>query len=192
MLATTRISAAPGRQPRATDADQGALMAAAQRGDAAAYRLFLGKLRPWLQSYFRRRLPPDLVDDAVQEAMLAIHAKRHTYQPALPIGPWIAAIARYKWVDRLRDMKRTRTVELPDDVPVDDHGDDVTSAALLGRLLSQLRPAQADAIRLVKIDGLTIEEASNRTGQSASLVKVNIHRGITRLTRIVQEHDNAD
>ena len=191
MIATSRVLAFPARQPAVADAsDQGALMAAAQRGDAGAYRVLLEQLRPWLQGYFRRRLPPDLVEDAVQETMAAIHAKRHTYQPDRPIGPWIAAIAKYKWVDRLREMKRTRTVELPDDVPVDDHGSAVTSATLLGRLLGQLRPAQADAIRLVKIDGLSVEEASNRTGQSASLVKVNIHRGLTRLTRIVQDHDH--
>ena len=191
MIATSRVLVFPARRPAVADAsDQGTLMAAAQRGDAGAYRLLLEQLRPWLQGYFRRRLPPDLVEDAVQETMAAIHAKRHTYQPDRPIGPWIAAIAKYKWVDRLREMKRTRTVELPDDVPVEDHGSAVTSATLLGRLLGQLRPAQADAIRLVKIDGLSVEETSTRTGQSASLVKVNIHRGLARLTRIVQDHDH--
>jgi hypothetical protein len=33
------------------------------------------------------------------------------------------------------------------------------------------------------LDGLSIEEAAARTGQSASLVKVNIHRGLGRLAR---------
>ena len=193
MLATPRVLAFPARpKPIVNAADQGALMAAAQGGDAGAYRVLLQQLRPWLQGYFRRRLPPDLVEDAVQETLSAIHAKRHTYQPDRPIGPWIAAIARYKWIDRLREMKRTRTVELPDDVAIEDHGSAVTSATLLGRLLAQLRPAQADAIRLVKIDGLSVEEASTRTGQSASLVKVNIHRGLARLTRIVQDRDHDD
>lgn len=193
MLATSRILAFPTRRPAVADAaDQGALMAAAQGGDAGAYRVLLEQLRPWLLGYFRRRLPPDLVEDAVQETMAAIHAKRHTYQSDRPIGPWIAAIAKYKWVDRLREMKRSSTVELPEDLCVEDHGSAVTSATLLGRLLSQLRPAQADAIRLVKIDGLSIEEASTKTGQSASLVKVNIHRGLARLTRIVQDQDHAD
>lgn len=193
MLATSRVLTFPVRRRPTGDAtDQGALMAAAQRGDAGAYRVLLEQLRPWLQGYFRRRLPADLVEDAVQETMAAIHAKRHTYQPDRPIGPWIAAIARYKWIDRLREMKRTRTVELPGDVPVQDHGSAVTSATLLGRLLGQLRPAQADAIRLVKIDGLSVEEASTRTGQSASLVKVNIHRGLARLTRLVQDHPHVD
>ena len=43
-----------------------------------------------------------------------------------------------------------------------------------------------DAIRLVKIQGFSIEEASARTGQSVSLVKVNIHRGLAKLVTIVQ------
>lgn len=172
--------------------DQGALMAAAQRGDAEAYRVLLAQLRPWLQGYYRRRLPPYLVDDAVQDCLLAIHAKRHTFQPDRPFGPWAAAIARYKWIDRLRELKRAGVAEPPDGLAVADHGDAVGSATLLGRLLAQLRPGQADAIRLVKLDGLSIEEASARTGQSASLVKVNIHRGLARLARLVQDSPDAD
>ena len=82
----------------------GRLMAAAQRGDKAAYRLLLDELRSWLARYYRRRLTEAHVDDAVQDALLAIHNKRHTYDPARAFAPWLAAIARYKWIDRLRAM----------------------------------------------------------------------------------------
>jgi RNA polymerase sigma-70 factor (ECF subfamily) len=47
-----------------------------------------------------------------------------------------------------------------------------------------LRPSESEVIRLVKLEGLSIEEASERTGQSISLVKVNIHRGLSRLSEI--------
>jgi RNA polymerase sigma-70 factor (ECF subfamily) len=50
--------------------------------------------------------------------------------------------------------------------------------------LSQLKPAQSEVIKLVKLEGLSIEEAAKRTGQSASLVKVNMHRGLARLSHI--------
>ena len=55
-----------------------------------------------------------------------------------------------------------------------------------------LKPAQAEVIRLVKLDGLSIEDASARTGQSAALVKVNIHRGLGRLSRIVESTPDVD
>jgi RNA polymerase sigma-70 factor (ECF subfamily) len=164
----------------------GELMAAAQGGHGGAYRRLLGELRQWLTRYYARRLPPALVDDAVQDALIAIHQKRHTYDPARPFRPWLAAIARHKWIDRLRAMGRERTDALPDDVAVPDHEQAVTSAAVLRELMGTLKPAQADAIRLVKLEGYSIEEASARTGQSGSLVKVNIHRGLAKLAAIVR------
>jgi DNA-directed RNA polymerase specialized sigma24 family protein len=69
-------------------------------------------------------------------------------------------------------------------VPVADHGEAVISATILERLLSTLKPPQAEAIRLVKLQGFSVDEASARTGQSASLVKVNIHRGLARMSRL--------
>lgn len=159
-----------------------ALMAAAQLGHGGAYRRLLGEIRPWLLCYYARCLPPGYVDDAVQEAMIAVHTKRATYDPARPFGPWLAAIARYKWIDRLRAMKRSAADALPDDLAVGDHESAVTSASVLTALLAKLKVPQATAIRLVKLDGLSIEEAAATTGQSPSLVKVNIHRGLARLT----------
>jgi RNA polymerase sigma-70 factor (ECF subfamily) len=170
----------------------GALMAAGQRGEAAPYRRLLAELRPWLMRYFARRLPPSSVEDAVQETLIAIHAKRHTFEPDRPFGPWLAGIARYKWIDRLRSASRNAADELPDTLSVGDHESSVTSALALESLMTTLKPAQAAVIRLVKLDGLSIEEAAARTGQSASLVKVNIHRGLGRLAKIIESDSDAD
>ena len=160
-------------------------MAAAQTGDTACYRRLLGEIDPWLHRYYARRLPPAMIDDAVQDTLLSVHEKRHTYDPTRPFGPWLAAIARYKWIDRLRAMKSAPTEALSEDIPVPGHEDAVTSASSLERLLGELKPAQADAIRLVKLQGLSIAEAAARTGQTMSLVKVNIHRGLGRLSALV-------
>ncbi len=175
-----------------TGGNWAALMEAAQAGNAGVYRRLLVELRDWLQRYYSRRLPPAMVDDAVQDTLLAVHEKRHTYDPARPFGPWLAAIARYKWIDRLRAMKAAPTEALTDDIPVAGHEDAVADEYSLERLLSTLKPAQAEVIRLVKLEGLSIQEASARTGQSMSLVKVNIHRGLGRLSSIVKSQSNAE
>ncbi len=167
-------------------------MAAAQGGDAAAYRRLLSGIQPWLSRYYARRLPPGIVEDAVQDALVAIHTKRHTYDPARPFGPWLSAVARHKWIDRLRSMGRNQTDMLNEDIAVQDHESAITSANVLARLLGGLKPAQAEAIRLVKLQGFSIEEASSLTGQSESLVKVNIHRGLARLSREIQGSGDAD
>jgi RNA polymerase sigma-70 factor (ECF subfamily) len=173
---------------RMDEADRwGEWMVAGQSGQGGPYRRLLGELRVWLLRYFARRLPPALVEDAVQETLIAIHEKRHTYDPARPFRPWLAAVARYKWIDRLRAMGSERTDELPDTIGVEGHESEVTSAVLLRDLIARLKPAQQQAIRLVKLDGFSVEEASARTGQSPSLVKVNIHRGLKQLAAIVNE-----
>ena len=64
----------------------------------------------------------------------------------------------------------------------EDYASAVTARLDVQKLLTWSKPAQADVIRLVKLDGFTIEEASPATGQSIALIKVNIHPGIVRLS----------
>jgi RNA polymerase sigma-70 factor (ECF subfamily) len=165
-----------------SDGDWGLLMSAAQAGDSAAYRVLLQALGPWLRGYYARRLPSVMIDDAAQDAIMAVHEKRHTYDPARPFKPWLNGIARHKWIDRLEAMKRWPMESLTEDIPVGDHGTAVISATILENLLSTLKPTQAEVIRLVKLQGFSVDEASERTGQSTSLVKVNIHRGLARMS----------
>jgi len=172
--------------------DWGQLMSAAQAGNGGAYRRLLGEVERWLQRYFNHRVPGWLVDDLVQETLLAIHRKRHTYDPARPFQPWLAVIARHKWIDWLRRGASRIEDELSLDIAVEGHERAVTSATLLGQLLAGLKPAQQDAIRLVKIEGLTVAEASARTGQSVPLVKVNIHRGLAKLAAMVEEDSGGE
>jgi RNA polymerase sigma factor (sigma-70 family) len=178
-------------QAAGTD-EWGALMAAAQEGHGGAYQRLLTEMSGWLLHYFRRRLPPGDVDDTVQETLLAIHRRRHTYDPQLPLTPWLAGIARRKWIDQLRGMSRRAFEELPTDIPVADHEAAVTSASVLASLLDELRPAQAQAITLVKLQGYSVEEVSRETGLSSSAVKMNIHRGLARLTAILEKTDDVD
>ena len=160
------------------------LMAAAQGGESQAYEQLLRELDAWLRRYYARRLPRPAAEDARQDALLAIHAKRHAYAPSKPFGPWVAAIARYKWIDHIRDASRFAALSLHDEIPTDDPGDAAISAVVVDDLLKRLKPAQARVIRLVKLQGVSIETASGATGQSAALVKVNIHRGLRKLATL--------
>jgi RNA polymerase sigma-70 factor (ECF subfamily) len=178
------------RPSRTAPDDWSSLMVAAQNGHGGAYRRLLGEMSEWLARYFQRRLPPGDVDDAIQETLLAVHRRRHTYDPQYPLGPWLAAIAKNKWVDQLRSLARRPVDELPDDMAVGDHEASVVSSSVLASLLDELRPAQAQAVLLVKLQGYSIEDASGQTGLSPSAVKMNIHRGLARLTAIIEKtHD---
>lgn len=174
-------------------ADQwGEWMVAAQGGHGGAYHRLLGEIAEWLRRYFRRRLPSDVVDDAVQETLLAVHRRRHTYDPQYPLGIWLAAIARHKWIDQLRCLERRPSSPLSDNLSVADHEATVISASVLVSLLDGLRPAQARVISLVKLHGYSIEEAASATGLSPSAVKMNIHRGLSRLSTILERTPDVD
>ena len=175
-----------------SDKEWSAWMAAAQKGDGVRYRRLLEQIRPWLKRYFALRLPPSMVDDAVQDTLVALHEKRNSYDPSRPFGPWLVAIARYKWIDRLRALRKSAAQPISEDIAIEDHGAAVQSATTLEKLLADLKPAQAEVIRLVKMHGFSVEEASAKTGQSVSLVKVNIHRGITRMMIAAQRQVQVD
>ncbi len=171
---------------KADDATLARLMGLSQDGDAAAYRQVLETSSNWLRGFFRRRIMPDAVDDLVQETLLSLHAKRASFDRTRPFLPWLAAIARYRWVDELRRSYRTAADELTGNEAVDSGDDELIARISLDRLLARLQPGQIDAIRLVKIEGLSIAEASARCGQSEPLVKVNIHRGLRRLAALIE------
>src|SRR6267154_2378918 len=101
------------------EAELKSLMVAGLDGDAAAHRLLLERLSRLLRGYYKRRLErigrgATEAEDLMQEALLAIHTRRHTYDPSELLTPWVHAIARYKLIDHLR-----RTRASLGDVPID-------------------------------------------------------------------------
>ena len=161
-------------------------------GEAPAYQAFLTEMSTHLRAYFRKRLArlPDEVEDLVQEALLAIHNKRHTYDAGQPLTAWAHAIAKYKLVDLLR---RRASHELLTD-PMDDETDFFSSADSeaaearrdLGKLLDQLPDRQRLPIVHTKLEGLSVTEAAQLTGMSESAIKVGVHRGMKALAALIR------
>jgi RNA polymerase sigma-70 factor (ECF subfamily) len=161
-------------------------------GDAGAYHDFLKVLTGHLRAYFRRRLfqRPDDVEDLVQETLLAVHNKRHTYDADQPLTAWIHAIARYKFIDLLR--AHSAREDLND--PLDDElllFSEMTHDAFeakkdVEKLLMELPERQRLPIVHVKLEGLSVAETANRTGMSESAIKVGIHRGLKALAEKIR------
>ena len=162
-----------------------ALLACARAGDEAAYRRFLTEAAARLRGFAERRIGREAeVEDIVQQCLIALHDKRHTLDPGRPVGPWMYAIARHKLADWLRQRRRrAASVQLEElAVAPESH-----VARDVGALLGHLPDAQAEAIRLTHLEGLTMRDASARTGASVSALKLRVHRGMARLRRLVDE-----
>lgn len=167
------------------------LWLAAQGGDEAAYARALEAMALRLRAYFRRRLsdaPHDL-EDLVQETLLAVHLQRGTFDATMPVTAWLHAIARHKLVDLWRRSGRARAVfESFDELDESAHPVAPSAAPTrdLSVLLAQLPSAMRRSIEDTKIRGLSVAEAARAEGVSESAVKVNVHRGLQKLSRLIR------
>ena len=160
------------------------LMTGSLTGDATAHGALLRALLPVLRRYFGRKLGTDDVEDLVQDTLIAVHAKRASYDPARPFAPWLFAVARYKLIDSLRRRRLTVPLDGLEELLGDAGFEDSASAKLdIAALLDALPAKQADAIRNTRIEGLSTFEAATRAGISESDVKVSVHRGLKALGR---------
>ncbi|CAG1004913.1 ECF RNA polymerase sigma factor SigF [Burkholderiales bacterium] len=165
---------------------------AALAGDSAAYADCLRELAAMLRGYYRKRLVslPDEVEDLVQETLIAMHNRRHTYDPGRPLTAWAHAIAKYKYVDLMR--RRAVRDELHEPIDDDleafaasDH-DAADARRDLRKLLATLPERHRRPIECVKIEGLSVAETARRTGMSESAVKVGVHRGLKALAELIR------
>jgi RNA polymerase sigma-70 factor (ECF subfamily) len=177
------------------EAEWAAAMRGAIAGDAVAYQRLLTALGGWLRSRVRARLAqsgcPDLdAEEAVQETLLAIHLKRHTWRPDEPITPWVAAIARNKLVDQLR--RRRRRAEVPLDgfleeelgsAPAEESG----TGQDIERVLGSLNERQREIVRLVALEGHSAREAAGQLGMSEGALRVALHRCLRGLASKLRE-----
>lgn len=159
-------------------------------GDQVAYREFLKRLSDLLQAYLRRQLyrlgrAECDAEDIMQEALLAIHARWHTYDREMPVTAWAHAIARYKLIDFLR-----RTTNSGRDLSLDDieemastDGGAIDTAISVKTLIAALPDRLRQPVELVKFYGLSVKEASAVTGMSEAAVKINVHRGVRAIAR---------
>jgi RNA polymerase sigma-70 factor, ECF subfamily len=170
-----------------------ALMLAGLNGDATAHRALLDGLSRRLRAYFKGKLAgigrdATEAEDLVQEAVLAIHIQRHTYDPAEPLTPWVHAIARYKLIDFLRRSRASISdvpIEEADEIMAHDDNVDAESTYDLKRLMQRLPEKMRCSIEAVKLAGLSVAEAAERCGISESGVKVNVHRGLKALAALI-------
>lgn len=162
------------------------LLIAAVAGDENAYALFLARVASLVRGFVRRRTTHGGIDpeDVVQETLLAIHLKRHTWREDAPVLPWLYAIARYKLIDAFR--RRGRRVE----VDVDDLADSIAqpetetvSQRDLSRALEGLPPGQRSVVSAISVDGRSIGETAGLLGMSEVAVRVALHRGLAAIAK---------
>ncbi len=180
------------RRGEGDPADWSALMARAQDGDRATYERLLRDIVPFIRSVVAgQQQTPDRIDEVVQDVLITVHRVRHTYDPARPFKPWLAAIARRRSIDTLRRRRRTESVEVYDphayETFADVKANNLVEAHSVDRnvrsAIAALPAQQREAIELLKMRELSLTEASELSGRSIAALKVNVHRAIKSLRK---------
>lgn len=161
------------------------LLRAAVAGDGSAYDLFLRAAAGLVRSFVRRKVQVGIdAEDIVQETLLAIHMKRHTWRRDRPVTPWVYAIARHKLVDTYRRRRRRVEIEIGDipETAAQPESESVSDREI-GGVLDALAPGQRSAVAAICIDGRSIGEAARHLGMSEGAVRVALHRGLTAIAK---------
>lgn len=161
------------------------LMRAALGGAEGQYAVFLREVTSLLRAFVRRKVAAHGAadgEDVLQEILLALHLKRHTWRDDQPILPWIYAIARYKIVDAYRRRGRHLEVDIDDVV---DHlaapAEEAASERDIERALAGLPAGQQAVVTAISVDGRSIRETAERLSMKETAVRVALHRGLAAI-----------
>jgi RNA polymerase sigma-70 factor (ECF subfamily) len=168
--------------------DLSALMRAARDGDDEAYRRLLGQLSVWLRGVARRGLVRagrgiEESEDIVQETLLAMHLKRDSWDPAQPVEPWLAAIARHKLVDFLRRRGFHDHLDIDDqaDILPAPEAEEAGASADARQMLAGLPERQRAIVTAISIEGQSARDTGLRLGMTEGAVRVVLHRALKAL-----------
>jgi RNA polymerase sigma-70 factor (ECF subfamily) len=177
-----------GARVRGRDDEWTGLMRSANTGDGAAYHRLLKSITPVLRAGARQGLaragqPPDQAEDIVQEILIAVHLKRHTWDSNAAFAPWLFAIARNKLIDALRKRGRRIFVDIDDfsetlpSQPPEEPLPTVDIASHLG----DLSPRQRDVLQSIAVENASIRETADKLSMTEGNVRVALHRGLASL-----------
>ena len=129
-------------------------------------RTFLRAAATMVRGLARRKLADTAVvspEDIVQETLLAVHLKRHTWRPQEPILPWLFTIARYKVVDCYRRKGQRVFVDVDDFAELlaaPETSEQSASARQLEEALVGLSEGQQRVVRAIAVEGRSITETA--------------------------------
>jgi RNA polymerase sigma-70 factor (ECF subfamily) len=172
------------------------LLAEARDGSRTALDALYARHRGRLLAFVASRMAPSLrasvaPEDVVQETHLEAARKLDAFDPEGPASfyRWLVGIARNKVLEAARAQRaKKRAIQEP--LAHDPHAAQTSPsgrvmraerAVLLGSALDELPEAQAEAVRLRYLEGLSVAECAERMERSTSAVKSLVTRGLAAL-----------
>ena len=137
-----------------------------------------------LGAWFERRIgSASDADDLVQETFVRVHEKLDTLNDAASVRSWVGRSARNVLADhhRSKGLQASANVEEDAAAPSPERPLEQTVAAWLDSFIEQLDPEDAEALRIVDLDGRTQAELAERRGLTLSAAKSRVQRARAKL-----------
>ncbi len=155
------------------------------KGNKASYELFLELCSVLIKRYLLKLggkfAEPQSIEDLLQEVLISLHEKKHTYQIEKPLLPWIYAITRHRYIDFYRSKKRKPGMVALEDVEGMLESPASEQVHSMDEVLEFLTPKQKEMLMLIKVEGQSYDEAAKALSMNVSAVKVAVHRIIKGL-----------
>jgi RNA polymerase sigma-70 factor (ECF subfamily) len=164
------------------------------RGDDGAFADVYDAVAPRIHRYLLRQTRDRvLADDLLQQTLLQVHRSRGSYVASFPVLPWVFAIARRLYIDEFRRRKTdtlcsARGIEESDRLASSQPEGEVAAretAELIEAELARMPEAQRVAFELLRIDGLSQDEAAQVLGTTVNAVKLRAFRAYSAIRRVL-------
>ena len=198
---TPGLETTTGAALRSGETDLNGLLLAVAERDRAAFDAFVVATRQGVMGLLRRLVAPSSVEDALQDAYVAVWRSAESYRGEASAKSWLYGIARR----RAARTWRRRAGEPMAMVPLHELG----AQAGWGRDPESLTQAHEDADRvhhgldllsehdrevvvLCDLEGLSGPEAADVLGITPNATRVRLHRARLRLMAVLQEEAHGD
>ena len=131
------------------------------------------------------------IEDVVNEVFIKVFRNLHRYRPDHPFSTWLYRLAVNHSVDFTRRRRRDRLQDefpeqMEDPTPSQSSGvEQDEDATLLRAALDEVSPKYQEALKLVYIEGLKVEDAARALAVPVGTVKTRLMRGREALRKIL-------
>lgn len=157
--------------------DDNELLHKVAAGDHGALRELFERHAAWVAVRLRRTLPPDAVEDVVQETYIAVWRGAARYTGDGAVGAWIWGIARRQAAMWARSNHRP--LPILDPVTTSDPEHEAVRSVDLATAMAALGPAgeeHRELVRMVYLEDRPLADVANELGIPAGTVKSRLFR----------------
>jgi len=162
-------------------------------GDVRAFEELLAAYQRMVAAVaWRYGVRRDDLEDVVSEVFVKVHRNLDRYRPDHPFSTWLYRLASNHAIDHVRRRAKERSrVEMPreveDPTPGASERVELDERAVLVRdALLEISQVYREAIELVYVEGMKVEDAAGTLGVPTGTVKTRLMRGRDALRRILE------